>query len=442
MHTVKLPPGTEGLPLVGETLSFAKNPFRFIEERLRRHGPVFRTNILGRRAVVIAGPDATGDFIDPARVMREGSMPPHVRELFGGRSLPLLDGETHKARKAIVLQGFSRAALTSYLPAMQSIVERTFDRWLAQGEMRWLDELKRLSIEVICTTVIGMPPGEEMDRLRDDYGVVTNGFAALPINVPGTRFHKALKARDRILAVLTRRVRERRANPAHDGLSRILEAQSATGERLTDEEAVLELHHIVIAGFIVFAELAAIVQQLTAHADVRRRLTEEVRRLAPSERLTIETLAAMPYLRQVVMEVKRLCPIVPAVFGKAARSFDIENLTVPAGTMVMWALLPTHTSHGVYVDAARFDPDRFSAERAEDARHEHAFVPQGAGPATGHRCPGLDFATCFMQLFTVVLLRGFTWELAPQKLELDWSKTPPEPREGLRAKVLRERPRS
>jgi cytochrome P450 len=88
-----------------------------------------------------------------------------------------------------------------------------------------------------------------------------------------------------------------------------------------------------------------------------------------------------------------------------------------------------------YSDAARFDPDRFSPERAEEKRHEHAFVPQGAGPATGHRCPGLDFATYAMQVFTIVLLRGYDWTLPPQDFALDWSKTPPEPKEGLRAAI-------
>jgi len=43
---------------------------------------------------------------------------------------------------------------------------------------------------------------------------------------------------------------------------------SASGA-LTDEEATLETHHIVIAGFIVWAYLAAMVRQLTLHADVR-----------------------------------------------------------------------------------------------------------------------------------------------------------------------------
>jgi cytochrome P450 len=151
--------------------------------------------------------------------------------------------------------------------------------------------------------------------------------------------------------------------------------------------------------------------------------------------LTLETLIAMPYLTQVVNEVKRLCPIIPAVFGKARQPFQFDGVSVPAGWMVMWAVRPSHVAQSVYTDPERFDPDRFSPERAEDARHEHAFVPQGAGPATGHRCPGLDYATYFMKVFGIVLLRGYTWELPPQSLEMDSSKVPPELNDGLRATV-------
>ena len=110
-------------------------------------------------------------------------------------------------------------------------------------------------------------------------------------------------------------MRERRAHPADDGLTRILQGRTAEGVVLSDEEAVLELHHVVIAGFIVFNELGAIVQQLTRHPDGRARLREEVERLVPAGALTLESLTAMPYLRQVLMEVKRLCPIIPAIFG-------------------------------------------------------------------------------------------------------------------------------
>jgi len=434
-HVDALPPGRSGLPLLGETLEFAKNPFAFIDRRLAAHGRVFRTHLLGRPTVVIAGPDAAGNFIDSERVMRAGSMPANIEALFAGKSLPLLDGDQHRARKSIVLQGFSRAALDAYLPTLQAIVERGFAGWVAAGEVRWLDELKRLAIEGICATVIGMEPGDEMDRLRRDYDTLTAAFAALPIDLPGTRYRNALRARDRLLAVLSRLVKERRARPTDDGLSRMLQARTADGVALSDEQAVLELHHVVIAGYIVFAELAMIVQQLTAQPEVCTRLAEEVRRLAAGGPLRLEDLVAMTYLRQVVMETKRVCPIIPAIFGKAKVSFDVDGLRVPEGWMVLWAVLPTHTTCSLYSEPARFDPGRFSAERAEDRRHEHAFVPQGAGPAIGHRCPGLDFATLLMQVFTIVLLRGFDWELPPQSLGLDYRPTPPVPIDGLRARI-------
>jgi cytochrome P450 len=418
-----LPPGSSGLPLLGETLSFAKNPFGFIDERFARHGRIFRSRILGRNAVVIAGPDAAGEFIDSTKVERNDSMPPHVQQLFAGKSLPLLDGDAHRERKRVVNQAFTRAAMAGYLPQMQSSIETAFRRWSAAGEVRWLDEMKRLAIEVICTTIMGLRPGNEMDALRRDYEIVLSGFATLPINIPGTRYNKALKARDRIMDFFRDTVRERRRNPTSDGLSRILAADA----NLAVEDAALELHHIVIAGFIVFGELGATVKQLTDHPDVRERLTKEVAGSASFE--------SMPYLLQVVNEVKRITPIVPGVFGIAKEGFELDGKTVPAGWTILWTVTPTHIAHGVYTDATRFDPDRFSPERAEDRRHEHAFVPQGAGPVTGHRCPGLDLATYFMAIFTVVLLRGYTWELPPQNFELDYSKVPPEPRDRLRARV-------
>ncbi|PYQ29788.1 MAG: hypothetical protein DMF56_08650 [Acidobacteria bacterium] len=418
-----LPPGRDGLPLLGETLDFAKNPFGFIEKRLAANGGrVFRSNVLGRKTAVIAGADAAGRFIDSSTVMREGSMPPHVQELFGGRSLPLLDGEVHAARKLEVLKAFSREALASYLPVIEKTTKDYFADWAKAGEIGWVDELKKLSIEIICAAIIGMPRGDEMDQLRRDYIILLNGFAALPINLPGTRYRKALQARDRILDAMRRAVRQRRAAPANDGLSRIL----ASGA-VSDEEAALELHHIVIAGFIIWAELAAIVRQLTLHPDVRERLAKEVQ--------SSDSYSALPYLMQVINEVKRVCPIVPVVFGKTKEPMALDGVTIPAGWMLLFALMPSHGTHSVYTNPERFDPDRFSPERAEDKRHEHAFVPQGAGPVTGHRCPGLDLATFMMAVFTAVLLRGYTWELPPQNFDLDWSKTPPEMKDGLRARV-------
>src|SRR5712692_4463817 len=55
-ETKKLPPGSDGLPLLGETLSFIQDVFGFIHKRSQRYGPVFRTHILGKPTVFISGP--------------------------------------------------------------------------------------------------------------------------------------------------------------------------------------------------------------------------------------------------------------------------------------------------------------------------------------------------------------------------------------------------
>ena len=49
-----LPPGTSGLPLLGETLPFMKDMFGFIRARSQRHGPVFRSHILGTPTAFIS----------------------------------------------------------------------------------------------------------------------------------------------------------------------------------------------------------------------------------------------------------------------------------------------------------------------------------------------------------------------------------------------------
>ncbi|HVT14613.1 MAG TPA: cytochrome P450 [Thermoanaerobaculia bacterium] len=431
-----LPPGRMGWPLLGETLSFLEDGFGFIERRRGQYGPVFKTHLLGRRAVVLVGPEGSGQFIDGA-VQRAGAMPPHIQELFGGTSLPLLDGAEHLARKTFILTGFTREALAAYLPVMERMTGEACERWASAGEFAWIEDMKRLSIEVICATVMGIQPGPATDDLRRQYDVVLKAFARLPIPLPGTAYTRAQAALDRILARFEKVLRERQAEPRDDGVSRILAATTAEGGRIGLDECKIELHHLILAGFIVFAELAALVLQLTRHPDVHRRLAAEVATLPPGE-LRLESLAALPYLAQVVMEVKRLCPIAPVFFGKARYSFEFKDYRVPAGWMVLWAHRSSHLTDDTYPDPERFDPERFAAGRAEHRRHEHAFVPHGAGPAHGHKCPGTDFATVLMDVFAVKLLRGYSWELAAgQDLDYDWKLIPPEPKDGLRARLRR-----
>jgi cytochrome P450 len=176
------------------------------------------------------------------------------------------------------------------------------------------------------------------------------------------------------------------------------------------------------------------VLQLTKDASVRQRLREEIRRHAPSGLLSLEQLAGLSYLSQVVMEVKRITPVIPGMFAKSKQDIEVLGYRVPKGWMVMFGLHQSHVLADVYPDPERFDPERFAAGEAK--RPEWSFCPHGPGkPATSHHCAGTDYATLLVQTFTVALLRGYEWELPPQNLEPDWSRLTPDPRDGLRARL-------
>lgn len=438
MAGAPLPPGGTGLPVLGETLSALRNGFAFVEAGARKHGPIFKTNLFGRKTAVITGPEASALFIDSSRVQRAGAMPQHIETLFAGRSLPLLDGEEHHDRKHFVMAGFTREALVTYLPIMQKVVSESLGSWSAGGEVRLADEFKRLAIETIAVTVLGLSRGPTLDAVLADYGVVGGGFSNLPIPLPGTAYTKARKALARILAVYENCVREHQAAPKNDGLSRILAARTENGRAISMEDVKRELHHVVVAGLIVWAWFVEAILELDKHPEVRERLIEEIRTHSPQGPLTFETLAKMHELQMTSMEIRRLSPVVFVIFGKARETFEFNGFTVPKGWAVFWGLRSSHIRPEIYSNPEEFDPARFSPARAEHRRHEYAFVPNGAGPPTGHKCAGYEFAPLFLQVFLVELCRSYDVAIQkPQDLGLDWSRVPPEPREGLRAKVVR-----
>ncbi len=432
----KLPPGTSGLPLLGETLPFLRDIFGFISTRMSGKDSIFRTSVLGKPTVFLTGPEACELWIDESIIQREGSFPPNLQELFGGRSLPLLDGEAHLLRKTLVMSALSTEALGSYLPVLTRTVSGHLDRWAKSGSVLWVEEFKRLALEGIAACLFGLGPGSAMDAMLGDYQTLMKGFTGLPVNVPGTAYSAGLKARDRILVRLAELATEREKTPTDDGVSRLLAARGPGGERLSIDEMKLELHHMVIAGIIIFADFVVIVTELLAQPPLLDRLLEEIRRVAPTGPLVPAQLRQLPSVLQTVMEAKRVTRNVPVSFGKAKKAFEFHGFTVPEGWLVFLAVGENNRQAGIYTDPERFDPARFAEGRAEQDKHPHAFVPQGPGPQLGHKCAGLDFSTLFMQVFVTLLVRGYTWEIpAEQDLSMRLDIVPPEPRSGLRAFV-------
>lgn len=430
----KLPPGGRWFPLIGETLSFLGSPFDFIDRHVSAHGPIFRTHLLGKSTVILAGGETAAVFADEKTCLRDGSMPDHVRELFGGRSLPLLDGLEHVTRKRQVLAALVPETFAGYLPEMQAVIEEALSEAAGKGPIDGIATFKRLAISIIAKNILGMEKGDDLEKLLSSYQVLLAGFTGLPIPLPGTAYRRALSARDAILEVLRRAVAEHAnegGEPRTDGLARILAHEDERGAKIGHDGAAMELHHVFIAGYIVYALFASLLVELDRNPELRTALRAEVKEHAPSGTLTLKQIGAMRRLGRVVQEAKRHTPVVPLSFGRARTTFEVGGYTIPEGTMLFWAPYAHNQDPDVYASPRVFDPDRYDEARAEHGKHAFAFAPQGMGPPTGHKCAGFDYSTLMLQVFAAIVLRDYSYSLPEQDLTLNLAMIPPEPRSHL-----------
>ena len=100
-----LPPGSFGLPVVGETISFLRDS-GFNEKRHKRYGPIFKTHLFGRPAVIMLGAEANQFLLTNENRYFVVSWPYSTRVLLGPASLSLQIGEEHIKRRKLLAQAF------------------------------------------------------------------------------------------------------------------------------------------------------------------------------------------------------------------------------------------------------------------------------------------------------------------------------------------------
>jgi len=225
-----------------------RSPFLFLDERQRRYGNVFKSRVLGRDIVFMAGLNAAEAFCDPDNISRSDAHPAPLVDLFGGINFEMYDGPKHLALKSMAIGAFDRTALAMWLPDVERLTEAALARMAAAEEVAAVAECRLLAVEEIALNVMGIAPGETTAAMASDCAETLIGIVSTPFAVPGFRYARARKARDRLLALIPATIGERRRKPGNDALSRMLTARAADGTLFSDAEAVLEIQHILLGG--------------------------------------------------------------------------------------------------------------------------------------------------------------------------------------------------
>jgi len=265
-------PRTGAVTGVLEALAFFRDP-GFAQKRFAEYGNVFATNLLGQPLVFIRGGRAIGDLLSQPEAT-EGWWPVSVRELLGSRSLANRNGADHRARRRVVGQLFSAAALRRYSPGIVALVdELSTELAAASTPVPLVDRLRRFAFSVIATVVLGLE-GDDREALFHDFEIWTRALFSVPLALPGTPFARALKARGRLLARLgevLRRSRERAAagEPLAGGLDLLSGGLDEAGLPLDDADVVEQLLLLLFAGYETTASsLSCLMTALLQHPEL------------------------------------------------------------------------------------------------------------------------------------------------------------------------------
>ncbi len=430
IKSLPLPPGSFGLPFIGETIDFLRDR-DFGDKREKKYGPIYKTHILGRPTVVMVGPEANR-FILQTHFdyfsWRDG-WPGNFQELLG-KSLFLQDGEEHKRNRRLLMPAFHGTALNNYFVTMVDIINRYLVKWSKMRHLTLLLEMKQMTFEIASILLLGSKLGEQTALLAQKFRELSGGLFTLPIKLPFTSYTKALKARDFLLNHIEAKIRERQKNPTQDALSLLIQTGDEEGNSLSREEIKVQALLMLFAGHeTTTSMLTSLCMALAQHPDVLALAKAEQENLNKQGDLSIEQLKQMPYLEQILKEVERKYPPVAGGFRGVVKSFTYNGYYVPEGWQVLYGIEKTHRDRRVYTNPTDFDPDRFCPERAEHKKMEYSLVGFGGGPRF---CLGYAFAQMEMKIFASLLLRNYRWELEPNQ-DLSLNALPNlHPRSGLK----------
>ena len=423
-----LPPGSFGLPLLGETLEFLKGPAEFSAKRQREHGPVFRSHVLGAKTVFLLGAEANQwIFAGDGKYLRNHGTA-GVRRLLGARSLALIEGGEHLERRRLLAPHFSYAAMRGFVPTLEALTTRHLERWATRpGDFMLWDAMRELAFEIALALIFGENQVDVPFLLRHFQRWTAGLFSPLPVALPFTSFGRALASKQVMMAYLDKVVAERqkRAEQPPDLLGSLLNSRDEQGRALSSDVIRDELHLMLFAGHdTTVTVMSNLMLQLARNPEALQQGRDAVAGLAGP--LTLDALRGTPMLSQLISEGMRQTPPISGVFRSTTRDVVYNGYRIPKGWTVSLSISAAHQDSN-WTQPEQFDPERFSPERNEQ-RKPGAYVPFGGGPRI---CLGQHFAMVEMSVLLALLLRHYRWELVPEQ-DLTYVPFPfPRPRSGI-----------
>ena len=284
---------------------------------------------------------------------------------------------------------------------MERKAEEALARWPLGRLTASQPHIEEITLEVMMATVFGVTDPARVERLRSaTLALLREGhsrrfFIQTMIATsrengwdrPFPRMSRAIAAVD---AVVMEEVSQRRSEDRLDGqdvLGMFLRTPDEQGRLMSDNEICDAMRTLLLGGHDTTAStLTWVLERVSRFPDALARL--ETSALDGDDK----------YLDAVIKEAMRLRPAFPLTARLAAEPFELPDLTIPSGTMVVPYITLVHRRPELYPDPLTFRPERFLNTRAGT----YTWIPFGGGP---RRCIGAAFSLTEARIVLRTILR-------------------------------------
>ncbi|XP_002983285.2 cytochrome P450 716B2 [Selaginella moellendorffii] len=416
-----LPPGSMGLPLVGETLHIlyamkTSTLWEFYGAREKKYGPIYKTHIFGRPTIVVNPPLGFKLLFSNHGKLVESSWPQPMRTLLGDKCLFFMEGQKAKSFRHILLAFLGPDAIRRYVERASVIIQEHIDKlWMAGSEVKAYSLLKKALFSLVFSLFLSISNEEEERELLAPFQDFLQGLLELPIDLPGTMFRRAKVGRAKIFKKLDEYIAKREieletgnAWPQQDFLSVLLTTKGEDGQPMTKEEIKQNILMLVMSAHdTTVSSLVSSMKCIGENPWCYDRLREEHVSIAlaksPNEPLTHNDLQKMDYTWKIVQEAMRLAPPAAGNLRRATTEFTMDGFTVPKDWQLNWTVFRSHKKEKFFEEPERFKPDRFDRPFLPNT-----YVPFGGGPRI---CPGYELAKMQDRIFLHHLVTRFKWML-------------------------------
>ncbi|KAI3864926.1 hypothetical protein MKW92_005943 [Papaver armeniacum] len=410
----KLPPGSMGFPLIGETIQFLIPSYSldtplFIKKRVSRYGSLFKTSLAGKKMVITTDPDISNYiFMEEGKSVHLWYM--ESFDNFLGESLinATATAYIHKYLKNLVINHVGTESLKdNLLPKLELMANQALHSWSTKPSVEVKECTATMIIEFVLKEQLGYDSSKSTNNLVKMLSEFIKGIINIPLNVPGTTFHRCMKNQKKVLELMKDILHERQNSSEKQRRGDFLDQLIDDIEKekfLSDELAAVVMTALVFASFETISTALSVAMLFLTDQQaplVVKQLLEEHqaiinRREYVDTPLTWQEYKLMTFTSQVINETLRMTNGIPGIVRKANKDVHINGYVIPKGWIIM-----------VVQTAIHMNPD--GKIQGSDIRSNiigKNFIPFGGGK---RNCAGTEFTKVLMSVFFHVLVTKFSW---------------------------------